>query len=337
MAPPSSRPVSAHAHARLQKKPLPLLPVETPSIEPSFPLAHYLVVTTTRGVYTWDRNGVTEIFRSGSGGIVAAKKAHNGSSLLAVADSQVVVLHDTEKGMQKSYKLKGSDGQVRLLRYAGDSKSLFFTTSLQNSVQSYSLKQSRLLDPSHTHPSPPTVFAISSTSHLLLSASARPPTIHVTNLLLNTRPTPLRPSCSTTAVVAAAFHPERPSIFVLAFADGTVAAYDAVHLFREGDNGNRRSRPRGIGQGGEISHLKRVHAVGFTFTPARSDHAEDLGGFDGATASTAVGDRGLGITSVAFIPGQRATAITVGANGKCCVIDFDKSQPSAASLVKSWH
>lgn len=138
-------------------------------------------------------------------------------------------------------------------------------------------------------------------------------------------------------MVAAAFHPERPSIFVLAFADGTVAAYDAVYLFREGDNGNRRSRPTGIGQRGEISHLKRVHAVGFTFTPARSGFAEDFGGFDGATASTAVGSKGLGITSVAFIPGRRATAVTVGANGKCCIIDFDKSQPSAASLVKSWH
>lgn len=109
MAPPSSRLVSAHTHARLKKKPLPLLPVETPSIELLFPRSHHLVITTTRGVYTWGRNGVNEIFRSGSGGIVAAKKAQNGSSLLAVADSQVVVLHDTKKGMQKSYKLKGSD------------------------------------------------------------------------------------------------------------------------------------------------------------------------------------------------------------------------------------
>lgn len=115
MPPPSARPVPAHTHARLKKKPLPLLPVETPSIEPWFPRSHHLVITTTRGVYTWGRNGVTEIFRSGSGGIVAAKKAQNGSSLLAVADSQVVVLHDTEKGMQKSYKLKGSDVCTRAL------------------------------------------------------------------------------------------------------------------------------------------------------------------------------------------------------------------------------
>lgn len=159
----------------------------------------------------------------------------------------------------------------------------------------------------------------------------------MTNLLLNTRPISLQPSCSSTAVVAGAFHPERQSVFVLAFADGTVAAYDAVHLFRGGGTGNRGSGPASTGKGGEISHLKRVHAIGFTITPARSDLAEDFGEFDAATTSTSIGSKSLGITSVAFIPGLRATAVTVGANGKCCIIDFDRSQPSTATLVKSWH
>lgn len=74
----------------------------------------HLIVTTTRGVFTWGNHGVKEIFHSGSGGIVAARKARNGSSLLAVADSQVVILHDTRKGMQKSYKLRGSDVRSQL-------------------------------------------------------------------------------------------------------------------------------------------------------------------------------------------------------------------------------
>lgn len=73
------------------------------------PACRHLIVTTTRGVFTWGSHGVKEIFHSGSGGIVAARKARNGSSLLAVADSQVVILHDTRKGMQKSYKLRASD------------------------------------------------------------------------------------------------------------------------------------------------------------------------------------------------------------------------------------
>ena len=157
------------------------------------------------------------------------------------------------------------------------------------------------------------------------------------NLLLNTRPISLRPSCSSTAVVAAAFHPQRVNIFALAFADGAVAAYDAVHLFRAGGKGDRRSRPAGTGKGGEISHLKRVHAVGFTITPARPDFAEDFGGHDGATMSTSIGSKSLGITSVAFVPESKATVVTVGANGKCCVFDFEGTQQRSAILVRSWH
>ena len=74
---------------------------------PSFPRDHYLLVTTSVGVYSWGFDGVTLLFRSSSGGIVAARKASN---MLAIADGQVVILHDLDKGLQKrSYKLKGSD------------------------------------------------------------------------------------------------------------------------------------------------------------------------------------------------------------------------------------
>lgn len=77
---------------------------------PSFPKDHHLIVTTVRGVYSWDADGITLLFRSGSGGIMAAKKATNDSNILAVADGQVVILHDLKRGMQKrSYRLKGSD------------------------------------------------------------------------------------------------------------------------------------------------------------------------------------------------------------------------------------
>ena len=75
----------------------------------AFPPQHHLIVTTTRGVYIWDAHGVTEIFRSGSEGIVAAKRVTSGSEMLAVADSQVVVLHEFNGGLQRSYRLKGSE------------------------------------------------------------------------------------------------------------------------------------------------------------------------------------------------------------------------------------
>ena len=74
-----------------------------------FPPPYRLIVTTTRGVYAWDVDGVTELFHSGSEGIVAARKLSGPGEMLAVADSQVVVLHDITKGMQRSYRLKGSE------------------------------------------------------------------------------------------------------------------------------------------------------------------------------------------------------------------------------------
>ena len=74
-----------------------------------FPPRTRLIITTTKGVYSWDSSGVTEIFRSGSEGIVAAKKLESERAMLAVADSQVVILHEVKGGTQKSYRLKGSE------------------------------------------------------------------------------------------------------------------------------------------------------------------------------------------------------------------------------------
>ena len=80
-----------------------------------FPRSHELIITTTDRVYSWTRNCVTDIFSSGSGGIVAAKKTRNGRELLAVADSQILVLHDIKQGMKQSYRLKGTEvGTIQL-------------------------------------------------------------------------------------------------------------------------------------------------------------------------------------------------------------------------------
>ena len=73
-----------------------------------FPQSHRLIVTTTRGVYEWDASGISEIFHSSSEGIVAAKRLGAETNMLAVADNQVVVLHEIKGTTHKSYRLKGS-------------------------------------------------------------------------------------------------------------------------------------------------------------------------------------------------------------------------------------
>lgn len=74
-----------------------------------FPDSHQLIITTPKGVFIWSKHGILPAFYSGTGGIVAARKTTEDGQLLAVADSQVVVLHDMQKGINRSYKLKGSD------------------------------------------------------------------------------------------------------------------------------------------------------------------------------------------------------------------------------------
>jgi hypothetical protein len=74
-----------------------------------FPSDYHLVITTECHVLSYDATGLHNIFRSGSSGILAAKEARDGSGTLAIADSQVVVLHRVERGMEKSYRLKGTE------------------------------------------------------------------------------------------------------------------------------------------------------------------------------------------------------------------------------------
>lgn len=226
---------------------------------------------------------------------------------------------------------------MRLLKYAGNSsKNLFFTTTLQNSVQSFSLKRSKLLDPSDTHPSPPSAFALSCDSHLLLSTSASPPTIHLRNMALKAPPILLRPRCSSSAVVAADFHPERSNIFLLAFADGTAVVYDAKHMFRDNGRGERKEKAAGSGTGGEIGVIKGLHATGTSTEGAAAEGGVCLD-YAAGTGTVGVGPEACSITAVALVSGYKATAVTVGADGKCCVVDFTQPTKKKAMLLKTWH
>ena len=86
----------------------------------NFPPHHQLIVTTTKNIYVWHSSDIAELFHSVSGGIVAAKLLSSQSDMLAVADSQLVVLHDVKKGMQKSYRLRSNEVSDLLLSYCND-------------------------------------------------------------------------------------------------------------------------------------------------------------------------------------------------------------------------
>ncbi|KAL0637538.1 hypothetical protein Q9L58_003427 [Maublancomyces gigas] len=262
-----------------------------------------LFVTTSTKVTVWDAEGCNVVFTSGSEGIVAAKRAKDGS-VLAIADSQVVMLHRIEEGQDKSYRLKGTQ-RCRHLQYDHDSRSLFFTDSIHNSVQSYSLKENRVVDAAKPHPSQITAFAVSSDSNLVLSCSADPPIIQVHNRLIAATIS-IAPRSSSKPVVNCSFHPNRKNIFVLAFGDGVLAAYDYSKI--SGGSKAKKDGKVGVGHGG----TREIHAF---------QHLHD---------PSIVGSSG--ITGVQFVPGYRSRAVTVGEDGRLFLVDFDMRD-----TLGSWH
>ena len=202
------------------------------------------------------------------------------------------------------------------------------------------MKHSKLLDPAHTHPSPPSVFALSCTSQFLLSTSTAPPTIHLTSLALNAPPVLLHPQSSSSTVVAAEFHPERENYFCLAFADGTAAVYDANYFYDCHGNGERRENAAILGTGGEKAFIRGLHVGSMTRNVGTgSGVGVTLEGYDPCTITDqgGIGPRESGISALAFVPGRKATVVTVGADGKCCVVDFTQPTKHKAVLLKSWH
>lgn len=159
----------------------------------------------------------------------------------------------------------------------------------------------------------------------MLSASEKPTVIYLQNLTLKTPAIQLHPSASNAAIATASFHPERPNVFLLAFKDGTLAAYDATRLAR--NNAPRTgytSRPATNGHGGEISHFSNLHRI--TSIRNKSDPPD-------ASPNTAVGSQSVSITGAAFLPGFRTRAISAGADGRCRLVDFE----AGGKILCTWH
>ena len=196
---------------------------------------------------------------------------------------------------------------MRILRHDRSHKRLYFTTTLQHAVQSFALRDGKLLEPAAQHPNPPTAFAVSPTSDVLLSSSTNPTTIYLTSILPGRIPLLLQPTCCALPVAAAAFHPAR-EIFALAFTDGTVSAYDVVRLRQN----LASSRPSQC-DNGEIGHVLNLHQV--------------VVDADGLLAS---------VTAVAFVASTALTStVSIGLDAKCHVVGFER--PGLATISQSWQ
>ncbi|KAF2727416.1 hypothetical protein EJ04DRAFT_595011 [Polyplosphaeria fusca] len=258
-------------------------------------------------------------------GIVNAIPAQDNSGLIAVADSHLVLLHELNRGEEKEYRLKSgfvskeslafamlkesAQGEPRLLRFSPSSCTLYFSTTLSPAIQIYSIASAELLPPLHSHSSAPSVLALSSDGEVLLSASRKPPTIHIRDVRApGTVPISIQPRTTISAATCCTFQTEHPVStcdFLLGFGDGTLGAYRLViPTLREDGPTNGRTRSCPLRQPSEIGCIKKLHKA-------------------------AMG----GVCAVEFIPGFGSRAISVGHDGKCRIVDFSKG----SRVLRTWY
>ena len=290
-------------------RPSTIQPFHVPQPDFTFPTNKHLLITTPSRILSWDASGIHELFKSNKSGIAAATESKDGSGILAVADKHVVILHDTQRGREKSWGLSAPEDEVRHLEYTKDSKSLFLKTAATNAIQCYSTQAQQLLTPPQTLSSPAVALAISATGHLMISAQGTPPVVLLKDLIKNSTATLLEPQASTSGVTIAAFHPERANIFLLAFDDGTLAVFDASSLKRGNAEGAYNDQSH-AGRA-EIGRKKQLHRP-MLFKSEGPSRA---------------------ISGAAFLPGSKLKTITVGIDGRCKLLDFE----SSPSVLRTWH
>ena len=77
-----------------------------------FPIHHHLIVSTDNRILSIDTNGVHLILDK-LGGVLAVRKAKDGSGNFAISDGQVVILHNTRNANIKTYKVHAA--KVRII------------------------------------------------------------------------------------------------------------------------------------------------------------------------------------------------------------------------------
>ncbi|KAL9084593.1 MAG: hypothetical protein Q9159_005142 [Coniocarpon cinnabarinum] len=174
----------------------------------------------------------SEILSSATASIVAGKQATNGSAVFVIADGYSVIIHDIEKARQHNkYALSRRSGHIQLLQFAKGTDELYFTASLDNAVRCYGVRSRKLFRPVCELPRSPTVLAVC--KHHLIVACEDPPLVILKGLSSTSITRRVTPLPSRANVVSAALHPQHPSVFLLAFEDGSVSIHDARQIFHE--------------------------------------------------------------------------------------------------------
>ncbi|KAF2844973.1 WD40 repeat-like protein [Plenodomus tracheiphilus IPT5] len=274
----------------------------------NLPLGYSLFIATPQKLHLRAQSGGSVVFEcETANGVVNAKASRDNSSLVAIADSHVVILYDTARGGDRKYELKKGDGEPSLLLFSPDSRILYFTTTLSTSVQAYSIPTAELLPTLPPHPSPPNTLSISTNGDILLSASPTPPTVYLQDLRWGgSAPVNFQSTDARSPITCAAFHSLEGSSqilytnFVLGFQDGALAMY---RLFLPHPTKHRKA-----------SYAHHTQAQAFQLQPIRVGAIRKL-------HKAAMG----GITVARFLPGYKSRVVSIGHDGRCRLMDFENA------------
>ena len=221
-----------------------------------------------------------------------------------------------------------------MLEYSNDYHKLYFTTSLHHSILCFSLVDGRVISTTFPHPSPPTVLILSKDSSVLVTASERPVVIYVHNLKHLTAPPILHPQVSPSPVTSGEFHPDKNGVFLLCFLDGTIALYNVPRGCSGNYSEDKQSHLIGL-HGCEKSCFKRLHkTVNVNIEPGLKRRPSKEASVNGNEFLKGdIGKATCSIAGAAFVPGYRSRAVSVGADGKCRLIDFENE----GKLLRTWH
>lgn len=255
-----------------------------------------------------------------------------------MADRHTVILHDCKRNREQSWGLEGgdtNDAGVRLLEYSpDDSGKLFLSTSLTGAIQCYSAGKEEVEDVGQQHPSKPNVMAVSPDGGTMISASENPTVVFVLALKTREMARQLHPRVGEGSVVVAAFHPERAKVFLLGFKDGSLVAYDLSGLRGRVGIDVKEARQDLDSIIKELGRFKRLHRMtnrGTIDTTGRLDAAV-LSGWDEGTRTSSVGAKSVAITGAAFLPGHKSRAVSVGADGRCRLVEFE-----GQTVLRTWE
>ena len=172
------------------------------------------------------------------------------------------------------------------------------------------------------HPSSPTALSVSSTCVYMVSASSGPRHILLQDLTSMVQPVSLQPLACRHDVTVIAFHPSRQDTFLLGFEDGTISTHSAGEIILG-------RRIVCSGEIGSYKHLHRPHRSRHEVIPPNSAEHNPFK----PPNSNYTEHRPLsGVTAAAFIGSRKSRTVSVGADMKCKIVDFEKG----VHVLRTW-